>query len=176
MEGGPPGFIPDFTCPALLGCRPRRRRRFAYGALTVSGRPFQAVPLRRRFVTASQVWSPVKGRSHNTSCSNASRLAHAWVWAGPISLATTLGISVDFSSSAYLDVSVRRVVSFPPMCSAGGGRPLRRPGCPIRRSAGQRVCAPHRGLSQLATSFIDFLCQGIHRMLFKSSFSHILNW
>ena len=31
------------------------------------------------------------------------------VWPPPISLATTLGISFDFSSSAYLDVSVRRV-------------------------------------------------------------------
>ena len=32
-----------------------------------------------------------------------------WVWPLPISLATTLGISFDFFSSAYLDVSVRRV-------------------------------------------------------------------
>ena len=31
------------------------------------------------------------------------------VWPVPISLATTFGISFDFSSSAYLDVSVRRV-------------------------------------------------------------------
>ena len=31
------------------------------------------------------------------------------VWPLPISLATTLGISVDFSSSPYLDVSVREV-------------------------------------------------------------------
>ena len=31
------------------------------------------------------------------------------VWPLPISLATTLGISFDFSSSAYLDVSLRRV-------------------------------------------------------------------
>ena len=31
------------------------------------------------------------------------------VWPPPISLATTLGISVDVFSSAYLDVSVRRV-------------------------------------------------------------------
>ena len=31
------------------------------------------------------------------------------VWPLPISLATTFGISFDFSSSAYLDVSVRRV-------------------------------------------------------------------
>ena len=31
------------------------------------------------------------------------------VWPPPVSLATTPGISFDFSSSAYLDVSVRRV-------------------------------------------------------------------
>lgn len=39
-------------------------------------------------------------------------------WAHPISLATTLGISVDFFSSAYLDVSVQQVRSAPPMYSA----------------------------------------------------------
>ena len=33
------------------------------------------------------------------------------VWPLPISLATTLGISFDFFSSAYLDVSVRQVPS-----------------------------------------------------------------
>ena len=33
------------------------------------------------------------------------------VWPLPISLATTFGISFDFSSSAYLDVSVRQVPS-----------------------------------------------------------------
>ena len=32
-----------------------------------------------------------------------------WVWAAPISLATTLGITFVFFSSAYLDVSVQRV-------------------------------------------------------------------
>ena len=32
------------------------------------------------------------------------------VWALPVSLATTQGIIIIFSSSAYLDVSVQRVV------------------------------------------------------------------
>jgi hypothetical protein len=32
----------------------------------------------------------------------------------------------------------------------------------------KRVSAPNRGLSQLTTSFIGFLCQGIHRMLLLS--------
>ena len=39
------------------------------------------------------------------------RSARTSVWALPISLATTFGITVVFSSSAYLDVSVQRVPS-----------------------------------------------------------------
>ena len=38
-------------------------------------------------------------------------------------------------------------------------------GCPIRKSPDQRMFAPTRGLSQLTTSFIACLCQGIHRVL-----------
>ena len=41
---------------------------------------------------------------------------------------------------------------------------LSQPGSPIRRSTGQRLLAPHRRLSQLATSFIAFTRQGIHRV------------
>ena len=33
----------------------------------------------------------------------------SWVWARPISLATTLGITIVFSSYGYLDVSVPHV-------------------------------------------------------------------
>ena len=36
-------------------------------------------------------------------------------------------------------------------------------GFPIRRSSDQSLFAAHRGLSQLATSFIAVLRQGIHR-------------
>ena len=38
------------------------------------------------------------------------------------------------------------------------------PGCPIRKSAVQRLLAPHHGLSQRATSFIASRCRGIHQM------------
>ena len=55
--------------------------------------------------------------------------------ADPISLATTFGISVDFFSSAYLDVSVQQVRSIQPMNSAGSD-PCG-PGFPIRTSADQ---------------------------------------
>ncbi len=42
------------------------------------------------------------------------------VWTNPISLATTLGITFVFSSSAYLDVSVQRVR---PPCGVTGLQP-----------------------------------------------------
>ena len=45
-------------------------------------------------------------------------------------------------------------------------------GSPIRRPAGRRVCAPNRGLSQLAASFIGFLCQGIRRAPYVSCPRH----
>ena len=89
---------------------------------------------------------------------------------GPRSLATTRGISVDFSSSGYLDVSVPPVTSTQPMCAAGSDGQCLPARLPTRRSTGQRICPPHRGLSQLITSFIGFLCQGIHRVPLPSSF------
>ena len=44
------------------------------------------------------------------------------------------------------------------------------PGCPIQKSPDQSLLAAPRGLSQLATSFIAFRHQGIHRMLL------VTNW
>ena len=40
------------------------------------------------------------------------------------------------------------------------------PGSPIRKSPGQSLLTALRGLSQLATSFIAYWCQGIHRTPF----------
>ena len=91
------------------------------------------------------------------------------VWPLPRSLATTGGISVDFSSSGYLDVSVPRVASLRPMCSGGGGGLWGPPGFPIRRPSDRSACAAPRGFSQLAASFIGFQCQGIHRVPLTSS-------
>ena len=89
---------------------------FAYGALTPFGRPSHAVPLPARFLTSPQVPGPGTG-SPQPPRGNALGLALAWVWAGARSLAATGAISVDFSSSGYLDVSVPPVVLSHPMCS-----------------------------------------------------------
>ena len=67
--------------------------RFAYGILTLFDRPSHAVPLQLRIPSAVQT----------------PRIFLPAVWPLPLSLATTYGISVDFSSSPYLDVSVQEV-------------------------------------------------------------------
>ena len=43
------------------------------------------------------------------------RLSHTSHWPGPVSLATTSGVSVDVLSYGYLDVSVPRVRHFTPI-------------------------------------------------------------
>ena len=84
------------------------------------------------------------------------------VQAAPISLATTLGISVDFFSCSYLDVSVRRV-RFAHLCIqcamtlAGRVSPFGH----LRIKA--RLPAP-RSLSQATASFIACNRQGIHHV------------
>ena len=77
------------------------------------------------------------------------------VWAAPISLAATLGIELSFSSSGYLDVSVRRVPSSMPMCSAWGGGVFPRRVSPFRhlRIAGHLLLpAAFRSLSRLSSA------------------------
>ena len=67
---------------------------FAYGALTLSGRLSHAVQLSSSDLDAGPNPDDPEGPS---------------VWPLPRSLATTSGISVDVSSSPYLDVSVQAV-------------------------------------------------------------------
>src|SRR5690606_13371890 len=103
---------------------------------------------------------PIRFRSRLYALRRSYNPAHALtctVWAPPLSLATTNGITVVFSSSGYLDVSVPRV-SLP--C---GIPAMRREGCPIRKPADQPVCAGPRGLSQLAASFFASESLGIPR-------------
>ena len=75
------------------------------------------------------------------------------VWPLPLSLAATYGISFDFSSSAYLDVSVQRVSPIIPILFSIMCRSIAPADSSIRKSTAQRIFAPPRGLSQLVTSF-----------------------
>ena len=100
--------------------------------------------------------SPTKPTATSQSYNPAGAVTPA-VWAPPLSLAATRGITVVFSSSGYLDVSVPRVGPASrchAFCMAGS---------PIRTSADLRPFAPTRGFSQLVTSFFASESQGIPR-------------
>ena len=110
---------------------------FVYGTITLYRRTFQTIPL-------STIHS-----------------------ANPLSLAATQGISVDFFSSGYLDVSVPRVrlIHLCIQCMI----PVNRWVSPFR-DLGITVRLPTPpSLSQAPTSFIASSCQGIHRM-------HLVAW
>ena len=114
---------------------------FGYGALTLSG-------------WLSQSHSPAPGAA---LCGPNPGAQRAPVWAPPISLAATLGIDVSFSSSGYLDVSVRRV-PFHTLWIGVWIHGMVHVGFPIQTSPARWVFAPPRSFSQLITSFIGSQC------------------
>ncbi len=101
------------------------------------------------------LWSNFPARSssvlHRISRSYNPNIAETTlVWASPISLAATLGITLVFSSSGYLDVSVHRV------CPPCGVIPLHGTGLPhseirgsIRMCRSPRLIAAYRVLRRL---------------------------
>ena len=126
-----------------------RRVLFAYGAITLYRRSSQSVLL--------APWIPY-------AVLTPERLLLP-VWPLPRSLATTSGISVDFFSSPYLDVSVQ-AVSLIYLWIQYMMYGLLHTDFSIRKSAAQWIFAPPRGLSQLITSFVGSQCQGIRPALF----------
>jgi hypothetical protein len=130
---------------------------FVNGAITHYGPTFQTVRLYMYFVTSRDI----PNRPHNPRPTEVVR-----VWAVPRSLAATDGITIVFFSWGYLDVSVPPVrlmylciqymiLEHDPQWVSPFGN-LRIKAC---------LAAP-RSLSQLTTSFIAFLCLGIHRTPF----------
>ena len=83
MESGLPSFPPDYTCLVVLRIPLRVRIAFCYVTLTLYGPAFQQVRIATRLVT-------LLTRSYNPQS------ASTWVWAVPISLAATFGISVIY--------------------------------------------------------------------------------
>ena len=139
MEGGPPGFRQDFTCPVLLRKSLERFQAFVYRAITFFGCTFQYIQLAIRLLF-SELLQPL--------------LASKKVWAISRSLAATEEISFDFCSCRYLDVSVPCVRFFKLCIHLKISWLNTMMGFPIRKSPGQRLLASLRGLSQLTTSFV----------------------
>ena len=93
MEDGPPIFPAGFTCPLvlwiLLALNPFHLRGYHPVSLLFPKHSVKRLKLHITVLTPEILLPPV--------------------WPLPRSLATTSGISVDFSSSPYLDVSVQAV-------------------------------------------------------------------
>ena len=114
----------------------------------------------RTGLSPSAATVPTVFRSHSSSLCRSYNPAHAvtcTVWAVPLSLATTHGITVVFSSCGYLDVSVPHVrLPFRNIHITAGGLPH----SDIR---GSIPLAGPRGFSQLGTSFFASESLGIPR-------------
>ena len=136
---------------------------FAYGTIALCGARFHALPLTHDFVTLAGTRTS-RTRRPTTPNRQRVRAYTCRVWADPLSLATTRGVSVDLLSSGYLDVSV------PPLASAGlciqpAVTPhYRRWVSPFGNPRITDCSASPRGFSQPSTPFFDSWCQGIHRV------------
>ena len=145
MEGGPPSFTQDYTCPALLG--------MPLGAVCV------------HLPGCHRLWRAVPGRFDLASCSHVAvpqpqPCKHDWF--GLARFRSPL-----LSGSRLLSLPPgTEMFQFPGLASFAlrlRMTALRPPGYPIRRSWDHSLFAAPPGLSQLTTSFIASLCQGIHR-------------
>ena len=93
MEGGPPDFPRDSSCPAVLWIQLAKNLFHIRGSHTL----WPAFPCRSF------------SNYQSTLLSVTPEILLPPVWPPPLSLATTRGISVDVFSSPYLDVSVQAV-------------------------------------------------------------------
>ena len=145
LGGGPPCFPPDFTCPAVLRIPASSLGLSSTGLLPpmVQRSSWVRLNLPRLML----VHYPSRVSTAGLGC---------FLFARHYS-----GNRCSFFSFGYLDVSVHRVPSSPPMCSAVGLAMLLARGCPIRTSTAHGLFAAPRSFSQLATSFFGSWYQGI---------------
>src|SRR5918912_3703028 len=119
---------------------------FAYGTVALCGARFHALRLTHDFVTPAGTRTSRKRRP-TTPNRQRVRAYTCRVWAVPLSLATTRGVSVDFLSSGYLDVSVPPL-AFPGLCVHLGITPhYQRWVSPFGDPRVTDCLAPSRGLS-----------------------------
>ena len=92
LERGRPSFLRDFTCPTVLKVRSSPLIFFAYKAFTFFGAAFQQTSAKDvKTVRGAQ---PTALRPYNPSFATPVRFSTKEVWALPLSLAATEGISL----------------------------------------------------------------------------------
>ena len=151
LRDGPRGFKQGFSCPALLRYLLRVWINFVYGSVTLYGASFQKLRLSTRLVTLllQALQPPNYLDSTGLGCSDFAR--HYFRNRGFFLLLEVLRWFTSLRSPIPTYVFSWIYIRFTYV------------GFPIRKSPDQRLCAASRSLSQLATSFIAYICQGIHR-------------
>jgi hypothetical protein len=122
---------------------------FGYGVITHYDRTFQTVLL--------PIINPMSG-PHNPKNTEV-----FLVWAVPLSLAATDGITIVFFSCGYLDVSVPRVRLMYLCIQYTILEHYLQRVSPFGYPRIKACLAAPRGFSQLTASFIASFCLGIHR-------------
>ena len=137
---------------------------FAYGAITLYGLPFLTGSTSKWFCNSAVALQGHAIDSFNPRSETAVTYRAEWVWAIPVSLATTQGI-ISFPPATEMFQFAGLPPTWP-MYSTRGDWACPQPGFPIRTSPDQRLLATPRSFSQPATSFIGSWRQGIHLVPF----------
>ena len=163
MEGGPPRFRPRFTCAVLLRNSCRRSSILSTGRLPSLVRGSTRFDYLPDLVTPARAATPGTDALQPRTC-NAWPLAHA-----------RFGL-IPFRSPL---LRYSRLISFPRgtemfhfprlspagLCVQPAATPhYQRQVSPFGHPRVKGYSAPHRGLSQPFTPFIDSRCQGIHHV------------
>ena len=151
LPDGPGRFAQDSSCPALL--------RIPLCCISLHILDYHR--LWSHFPKCSVHDLHTMSRSYNPSHA----LRRHWFGLFPVR-SPLLGESLLFSLPGGT-----KMFQFPPLASLLGRDTAEAVGCPIRKSAGQGLFAPNRGLSQLITSFIASVSQGIRHAPFLTFFS-----
>ncbi len=155
--------------PRYSGTRARVQSAFAYVAITLCGRFFQIARLAAGLIT---LWLCTGTRPTTPDAAHRGRCSGGFIPPSgdvksplhPRCATPGLGCSAFArrywrNRGCFLFLQVLRwftsLGSLVPAYGFSGPFPgFAGKGCPIRRSSGQRVLPPHRGFSQVATSFI----------------------
>ena len=148
--------------PRYSGTRRGSLSRFAYGACTLYRRSFQIVRLRNRFLTPPRHCRGVMSGPATPSIQRRQAYAHRRFGLFPLR-SPLLGESRLLSLPPGTEMVHFPGLATPPYEFRWRDRGLPSMGCPIRKSPGQSLFAANRSLSQLTTSFIAVLRQGVHR-------------
>src|SRR5688572_15608794 len=162
LGDGPPGFPQGSTCPAVLRNQTREPLSFRLRGLHPVS---PAIP--DRSATKSVSYSPTllpqrEVRPCNTLDTTPAGLTYRRFGLFPVR-SPLLGESRLLSAPPGTEMVHFPGLATPPYEFRWRDRGLPSMGCPIRKSPGQSLFAANRSLSQLTTSFIAVLRQGIHR-------------